>query len=273
MKITGRTPYGEWLAAWVKVYKEPKLKPHSTLTIRNCIRLHIPEEIKNIPLEELDPFELQGALNGVRTSRLRLYVFDIYRDSLRRATQLRYIPYSPAESLERPLHIKENGRPLTKEELSAFIMDIQNDHSKNLYLFYLYTGCRRSEALTITWDDIDFERNTICINGTKTRGSRRVVPLFKELRTVLRALPHSLDGRLFHCSPEYVTKSFKKLCPAHHLHDLRHTFATRCLECGIAIKVVQKWLGHSQLNTTAGIYVHCMEDYLAIEARKFQLIA
>ena len=43
MKITGQTPYGEWLAAWVSVYKEPKLKPHSTLTIRNCIRLHIPD--------------------------------------------------------------------------------------------------------------------------------------------------------------------------------------------------------------------------------------
>ena len=273
MKITGQTPYGEWLAAWVSVYKEPKLKPHSTLTIRNCIRLHIPEEIKDSLLSELDPFELQRALNAVRTSRLRLYVFDIYRESLRRAAQLHYIPFSPAESLERPLHVKENGKPLTKEELSVFLADIQNDRLKNLYLFYLYTGCRRSEALTVTWDDIDFERNTIYIRETKNTGARRVVPLFKELRSVLSRLPHSPDGLLFHCSPEYATKSFKELCPAHHLHDLRHTFATRCLECGIAIKVVQKWLGHTQLNTTASIYVHCMEDYLAAEANKFRLIA
>ena len=114
MKITGQTPYGEWLAAWVSVYKEPKLKPHSTLTIRNCIRLHIPEEIKNSPLSELDPFELQRALNAVRTSRLRLYVFDIYRESLRLATQLHYIPFSPADPWNAPYISRKTENRLQK---------------------------------------------------------------------------------------------------------------------------------------------------------------
>ncbi|MDR1093075.1 MAG: tyrosine-type recombinase/integrase [Clostridiales bacterium] len=40
------------------------------------------------------------------------------------------------------------------------------------------------------------------------------------------------------------------------LHSLRHTFATRCLESGISLKVVQQWLGHSAFEVTAQIPIH-----------------
>lgn len=51
-----------------------------------------------------------------------------------------------------------------------------------------------------------------------------------------------------------VTHNFHKYCPNHKLHDQRLTFVTRCLEQGIDMKVIQRWLGHSNYNTTANIY-------------------
>ena len=54
-----------------------------------------------------------------------------------------------------------------------------------------------------------------------------------------------------------------------HAHTLRHTFATRCAEAGIAVKVVQKWLGHSTVQMTLNVYTHVNPDFEAEMVEKF----
>ena len=49
---------------------------------------------------------------------------------------------------------------------------------------------------------------------------------------------------------------------------LRHTFATNCVERGVNIKVVQKWLGHKDLSTTEKIYTHISTAFEQAEAQK-----
>lgn len=54
-----------------------------------------------------------------------------------------------------------------------------------------------------------------------------------------------------------------------HPHMFRHTFATRCFECGIEPKVVQMLMGHSSITTTMNIYVHVMKEKQLSEISKF----
>ncbi len=88
------------------------------------------------------------------------------------------------------------------------------------------------------------------------------------------------DGYVF-CSdrgkPLYATnlgKKFRNLCAkadvreGMHIHSLRHTFATRGLENGIDIKVMQTLLGHSTLNMTADTYTHVLPNQKANEIKK-----
>lgn len=71
---------------------------------------------------------------------------------------------------------------------------------------------------------------------------------------------------------EFDTSKFKDFCPEHKLHDLRHTFATRCIESGVSMKVVQTWLGHARLDTTASIYTHLLPDFIQSESEKIKIL-
>lgn len=52
-------------------------------------------------------------------------------------------------------------------------------------------------------------------------------------------------------------------------HCFRHTYATRCFEAGVDIKVVQKQLGHASIKMTMDLYTHLLDDQKARELNKF----
>lgn len=56
------------------------------------------------------------------------------------------------------------------------------------------------------------------------------------------------------------------------MHTLRHTYATRCFEAGVDVKVVSEQLGHKDVKTTYDIYVHLFEDTKAREIDKLSEI-
>ena len=55
------------------------------------------------------------------------------------------------------------------------------------------------------------------------------------------------------------------------VHELRHTFATRCLESGIDMKTLQMLLGHADYSTTANIYAHVLADRKNMELLKYNI--
>ena len=62
-------------------------------------------------------------------------------------------------------------------------------------------------------------------------------------------------------NPDYVSEHFAVLLRRHGLrkirfHDLRHSCASLLLAKGIPMKMIQDWLGHSDMATTANIYSH-----------------
>lgn len=60
--------------------------------------------------------------------------------------------------------------------------------------------------------------------------------------------------------------------PHANLHSLRHTFATRGLENGIELKVMQELLGHSTITMTADIYSHVLPEKKREAINKLQSI-
>jgi integrase len=122
--------------------------------------------------------------------------------------------------------------------------------------FLAYSGCRKSEAMQVTWVDVDFERGEIRVRNAKQRRTSnhaefRYVPIIPAMRELLQRLrcqnPHEPTDRV--CVVGECEKSLTRACKAIGIsrithHDLRHLFATRCIEAGVDIPTVSRWLGH-----------------------------
>ena len=68
------------------------------------------------------------------------------------------IMYNPVSSVTVPRGLPKSKRPTPSDEIMQTVIDSVNTATFGLYPFFLlFTGCRRGEALAITWGDIDYE--------------------------------------------------------------------------------------------------------------------
>lgn len=117
--------------------------------------------------------------------------------------------------------------------------------------FLLNTGLRREEAIGLTTNDIDYERNLILIPKAKDKEAR-AVPLTERARDIIDSVSPLLISTL---SKDYVTHNFTAICKSagltgFKLHSLRDTFATRLIDIGVDVLTISKILGHSDIKTT-----------------------
>jgi integrase len=144
-------------------------------------------------------------------------------------------------------------------------------HSADAIEFFSYVGARLSEAAKIYGRDCSFLKNEIIIRGDPITGTKnweiRRVPMIPEMRKLLERLKAERGETEFLDNPVLKVRKFnrslKNACKKlglFHLthHDLRHLFATRCIESGVDIPTVAKWLGHKDGGVLAmQTYGHC----------------
>lgn len=235
-----------------------RLEGDTRKTYTATVTLHIKPTIKDKRLTALNEDDIRRILNKADSERIKLKIYTVLKNVLDKAVRQRYIKFNPIEDINRPKCKQKRGEALILEEEQLLLREIKAHRESNAVIrFLLYSGCRRGEAYAAKWVDINERANTLHIRGTKTDTSDRVIPLFPKLKAFLIELPRTNEYIL----PQLGDKSLpyrylKKILPNHKLHDLRHTFATRALEQGIPMKIVQQWLGHSNFSTTADIYSH-----------------
>ncbi len=191
-------------------------------------------------------------------------------------------------------------RPKTKEkEVTCFTLSEQKKieraalaGKKTKWLgivVCLYTGLRIGELLALEWKDVDFQKGVLTVsksrhegkdeNGRyaqivespKTVSSRRCIPLPKQILCELRMLKRksrsvyvisngesSIPVRSYQRSFERLLKKLD--IPHKGFHALRHTFATRALECGMDVKMLSELLGHKDPAVTLRRYVHSLME-------------
>ena len=199
------------------------------------------------------------------------------------------------------LHVDKIKRPKTSEKpIESFSKDEQKrieravlvDKRDKMFgvIISLYTGLRIGELLALEWSDVDLTKAELSVSKTcydsqdenrnsrrvtgppKTESSKRIIPIPKQLIPHLREIKNRSksryvvgDGnkviavRSYQRSFELLLK--KQKIPHHGFHALRHTFATRAIECGMDVKSLSEILGHKNPTVTLKRYVHSFMEH------------
>lgn len=158
--------------------------------------------------------------------------------------------------------------------------------SRYMILTAIYTGMRLSEIQALTWDDIDFEDQTISIDkswnaithefkATKNKSSVRIIKVNQQLLNYFNDLKGN-DDMVFSCYDgsiptsgavnRMIEKTLNELNISRrnfHFHSLRHSHVALLLANGIDIYAISKRLGHSNISTTANTYAYLIDEYKA----------
>ncbi len=252
--------------------------------------------VRDIHLQKI--LNSQAGMSSDHISKLAI----LLRSMFSKAHTSRLILFDPSASLEKPSGTSGSHRSLTDEEQDAFLTVARTHPRGAWIQTLLYTGMRPGESATLVWNDVDFERNEIHIHtaraaGTteikapKTDAGSRDIPMVSELVNILRPLkgpPFSLvfpgpSGSIASKCTMYswwssFTRSVNIYLGAettprgrikgHKLADdltvycLRHTFCTNCEKNGVPIDIAKRYMGHSNISTTANIYTHNDSDTL-----------
>ena len=259
----------EWLDKWFTLYKENKIADATQKTYLSYIK-RIKEKIKNQPIDKLQALQMQEFINGIVGYRTQKAFYDLLKDCLGKAELLKVLKHNPMPLVSPTSYKQDGGEALSIEQentLETALNGLQNKELAAYYRFCKLSGGRRSEVLGLKWTDIDFEKGTVHMPGTKNQTSDRIIPLFDSLKAIVNGLSQHSEY-LFNFKPDYVSKNFSKLLKGRHLHELRHTFATRCLENEVGMKTLQMWLGHSTYEQTANTYSHVLDAFNKKEAEK-----
>ncbi len=173
------------------------------------------------------------------------------------------------------------------DQFDAFVAEIENGGGgfsracADLVRFLAYGGFRKTEAANIGWADCDFARGKITVKGDSVSGTKnsevREVPMIPDMRKLLERLRSECSEDRPTGSVMQVRECQKAMDRASKVvgmtrithHDLRHLFATRCIESGVDIPTVSRWLGHKDGGALAmRVYGHLRDQHSVAMAQK-----
>ena len=205
----------------------------------------------------------------------------------------RFLSSVIAESIGKTISIKlpqivPNERPwLTPEEIPVFVNAIKGTSVEIAALLAL-SSLRCSEILDLKWNDIDFEKRIIRVNGSavyndsgelihkkenKNSTSRRVVPIIPPLEEAL--LSSRRKGEyVVTITSNWIYKSINKICeknglPKVGIHGLRHSFASLAFHLNMPEKVAMQIGGWANDQTMRKIYTHLSQTDVSRHAEAF----
>lgn len=298
---------------WLKQHRL-NVKPSTIATNRRFVEGHVLPHLGDMKLDDITVVYCQKLVNEwYEEYKQYPYFRKVTAQIMRYGEAMEIMKGNPMAKTILPRK-KEEDKKLqyyTKEELQHFFECLeQYGNYKQLAFFraLAFTGCRKSEILSLQWEDIDLFNKTVSIGKTlaidenldiiiqtpKTSSSVREISLDDETIKILsrwRSIQReeyfqmgfnttsdkqfvftNIRNELYY--PQIVNDWLKYLIKKYKLpkitpHNFRHTHASLLLQAGIPVKEVSERLGHKDIKITLEIYSHVMPEEAEKTANKF----
>lgn len=191
-----------------------------------------------------------------------------------------YIKTNPFQGIKM---LRAEGNPYPKyleiHEIELVRKAFKGHTLENIVDFYLWTGVRLREALTLSWEDIDFINSRITIKAINSKSKKYRYIGFDQksgFGKMLKSLECRKDNNVFgpidgkcrelpQWPADYVSRTISKICTKIGFewatcHTFRHTVASHLIMCNVPIYTVKELLGHSTIKTTE-IYAHLADSH------------
>ena len=251
--------------------------------------------VKDMTGDNINAFYRYLTEQGLKgTSQQRYH--SVLHLAFKTAVKRRIIPANPVDQADRPKSKPFISSYYNADEMKKLLEIAEKDELHLVILLTAYYGLRRSEVLGLKWSAIDFTDKKIAIRHKvleesgeihgydvmKTKSSYRTLPLIPVVEEALRnqikireemkkafRKGYCTDYEEYICTdalgrlyrPDYVSEHFALLLKNNGLrhirfHELRHSCASLLLAKKVPMKMIQEWLGHSDISTTSNIYSH-----------------
>lgn len=283
--IFKRVPtFREWAAIWLETYKKGRVAEKVYHDYGAIMRVRVFPFIGDMRLNRIKQVDIVSILNNM--THLTYFhmkrTLSIIRQALNAAKQNGYIKTNPTCGVIVPDGRQtEPRRPLTEQEREEFLR-LAETHRFGLWIkVLLLCGLRPGESARMRKRHINAENKLLYVDGTKSKSSKRFVPLTDQLLDDLLKYTANLQdddllftkahgGQANQSRLQYMWRDFKAqldscddaLCP----YCLRHTFCTDLQHAGIPLTIAAKLMGHSNPRITARVYTHYTDESLNVAA-------
>lgn len=294
---------GEWLAL-----RRMQVKEATFMKYQRMIRCHILPYWGDCPVSRISSRKVEDFARELLTGKslapkTARDILTLLHSIIRYAAD-RFPGAVPAVAAAHPRSDRQEPRVLSREEQRRLVAYLTADRDPCRFgvLLTLMTGMRVGELCALRWSDISEENGTVRVSaslqriaapdpikGTRSRviftspkseRSRRLIPLSARALALCEenrcqdpdayVLTGNRDAFMEPRTLQYRFARYARECGLDgvHLHTLRHTFATRCVEVDFEIKALSEILGHSSPKITLERYVHASLGHKRENMRK-----
>lgn len=278
---------------WFDVFHLPKVRPKTAVKDKSLLNKHIKPAFAGKNIDAITTMDVQQFLQ-TKENYCKTLVRDIMwmmKAIFAAAREDGKIDKNPMDS-ERICNpskkeAKERKALSTSEQADIVnhLDDLKDKNARLFMSFLMFTCLRPCEIYGLTWEDINFDerviyvhRDLVFVSGassvgeTKTKESKRVIPVDEkliEILTPLRSTGYVIGENGQHVTSEAIARKIwnyiKCTIDVHGMTPYigRHTYATNMSRAGISIKTAMKMMGHKDERMLLRTYTHvCNEDLL-----------
>lgn len=192
--------------------------------------------------------------------------FDLPERNIGRILRIAGIVLSP---IRKTRHIQKNDLPKWYRAVAAQDKNRHERTARDIFLVGLFTGLRKTEIMSLKWEDIDFRSRTLTARNTKNHRDHTLplsdwlVRLLRERKPDTGKSPYVFPGKDVAGRIRDIDDSRFRVIEesgiSFTIHDLRRTFATIAAEMGIPPYLLKKLLNHKSGDVTEGYVISSVE--------------